>query len=232
MNYLSSVSCGNEKIPLQDTFIYVAVDPAATGAANATTNTDKTGWVVGAVTAQAVNIILEFNEEYFEVSDLLPLLYTLQQRWRPKAIGVEGMMFLQSYLYSAMQRNGRILPLVTLRHGGRSKAGRIKAILPFLSRTYFVRDAVDKAQASLYRWHESMKHGDDGIDALAYWFDLAVPPTLNDLIAHREQRRQWAQEDRYATMDARTRAEAKAIGKYYDTTSRPHTEFDRAFLDT
>lgn len=232
MNYLSTIRYGNKQVSLLDTFIYVTVDPGGGASkANATSQTDKVGYTVGAATIESDFLILDWNEEYMEVTEMVTKLYSLHRRWRPRLIGVERMMFLSGYMYAEMQRRGKILDIVTLAHKGRNKAERIKAFIPFLSKTYFMRTVAEAAQKSLHRWHETMKHGDDGADSLAYFYDVAIPPTLNDLMSHRAERRQWAREERLDQLDPRTKAEAKAIGRFYERTRGPASEFTDSFTD-
>ena len=233
MNYLSTIRYGNKQVSLLDTFIYATFDPGGgTGPANATTQTDKVGWTVGAVTVSSDFLILEWGEEYMEVTSLVTKLLQVHRRWKPRLIGVERMMYLQQYMYAEMQRRGKILDVATLSHKGRNKAERIKAFMPFLSKTYFMRTVVEEAQKSLHRWHETMKHGDDGADSLAYFYDVAIPPTLNDLMSHRAERRQWAREERLDQLDPRTKAEAKAIGRFYERTRGSASEFTDSFTDS
>lgn len=233
MNYFSTVTLPTGvDVSLLDCFIYATCDPGGgTSAANATAKTDKTGLTVGAVTLNSEFIILDWDEQWLEIEALAAALIKIHRRWRPRLIGVERMMYLQQFLFAEMRRRGVPLNLSVLQHKGRSKAERIKAMLPFLRKTYFLDTIADKAQSSMMRWHETMKHGDDGIDSLAYFYDVAIPPTLNDLTTHRQERKRFAREELYETLDPRTRAEAQTIRRYYEN-DRPTSEFTDAFTDS
>jgi hypothetical protein len=217
MNYLSTVQYGTKQVSLLDCFLYATIDPGGgTSAANATSKTDKVGWVVGAATLNSDYIILDFGEEYMEITELVSLIYKIHSRWKPQLIGVERMMYLQQYLLSEMQRKGKILDIFTLSHKGRSKPERIKAFMPFLKQTYFLDGIVNAVQKSLSKWHEKLLHGDDGIDALAYFYDVALAPTLNDLTSSKRERQRWEQEARLESLDPRSRREAESIARKYD----------------
>lgn len=233
MNYHSDVEYAGKRVSLLDCFIYATIDPGGgTSAANANSKTDKAGWTVGAVTLDSDFLILDGGEEYMEVADILQLIYKIHTRWRPKHIGVERMMYLQQFLYSAMQQKGKILPLLTLQHKSRAKADRIKAVIPFLKKTFFFEGIAELAQGAMSRWHERMLHGDDWIDSLAYFYDVAIPPSLNDLMRHREERQRWINEESFELLDARSRREAKAIRRIENGMGYSFNEdYNDAFAD-
>jgi hypothetical protein len=188
MNYNRYINYEGGRIHLLDTFVYIAIDPSGgSSEQNATSRTDKCGWSVAAVNTKDERFILELNERHFDDEQFVAHLFTLNETYLPRSMGIEKTPHLLSIIRREETKRKIALPLVELRPKGRKKSARIRSSRATLGYTYFLADIQPRCQLMFRNWYDDMQHGDDGIDSFAYLGDMIVPPTEEQLTAHKTE---------------------------------------------
>ena len=169
-----------------DTLTYVCIDPAGgTAPKDATTRTDKWGFAVVAVTADAKYFVLDMYAKHLTEAMFMDELWTLEARFHPYRIGIEKTQHLDAYIRLEFARKNRSLPIVKLEPKGRRKERRIMALSALLPNMYFNDKIAGTIQHLMRRWYTDQEHGDDALDALAYILDIASLPTVSMLAEQR-----------------------------------------------
>ena len=176
------------KIHLLDTFVYITIDPSGGASeSTATSTTDKCGWCVGAVNVKDERFILELDEHHFNDEQFVDHVYKLHEKYLPRLIGIEKTPHLMSHFRRAEKEKKLVLPLTELKPRGRKKSVRITSARATLGYTYFLNSILMKSQLMLRSYYGEMQHGDDGVDAFAYFDDICVPPTEQQLLSHKQE---------------------------------------------
>lgn len=188
MDYNSCIEYEHGMVHLLDTFVYITVDPSGGASeATATARIDKCGWTVGAVNAKDERFIFEIGENHLTDEQFIDHVYRLNEEYLPKLIGIEKTPHLMSHFRKAEKERKVVLPLYELRSKGVKKSVRIRSSRLTLGHTYFLDGIQPKCQLMFRNWYDEMLHGDDGIDSFAYFDTIAVPPTVAQLTAHKQE---------------------------------------------
>lgn len=175
-------------VTLLDCFVYIAVDPSGGSSEDtATSRTDKCGWTVCAVDKHDNRFIFEIGERHLDDDQFVRHMYTLNEQYIPKFIGIEKTPHLLTHFRHVEKEKKLVLPIITLAPKGRKKSVRIRAAGTTLGRTYFLDNVTAENQRRFRNWYDEMEHGDDGIDSYAYLDDFAEPPTEEQLVAHKKE---------------------------------------------
>jgi phage terminase large subunit-like protein len=111
--------------------------------------------------------------------ELLDTLFTLYERYRLEAIGIEKTMYLQTFkpfLDEEMRKRNKFMSIRELKHGQQAKEMRIRGLLPRYESgmIYHLKNECDDLENELLRFPKG-KH-DDCADALAYQLQIAGAP--------------------------------------------------------
>ena len=115
-----------------------------------------------------------------------------------RLIGVEtrSLGFVQKRMIEAKRTANLNFGVTELKPGNRSKAERIKALIPLLEDgRFFMFRGLRKLESELWRFKgEELKRGDDLMDALAYVLDVAYKPITvrtKEQLAKEANHREW-----------------------------------------
>lgn len=202
-----------ETVMLKDCLVYVTVDPSGgVSKEQATAKTDKVGVIVNATDTRGRWFVLDWVEEYYTDDQFIELLYQLYARWRYYIVGIEKLPHLMPYIRTKFQQRGRSLPLVELKHRSRTKEQRIRGLSSYFENTFFnVQLDIDR---KITTWHTTQEHGDDGLDALAYQIDIALPPSREQLEQRKRQLIEFEREEAMARLSEREQREWTEIYQY------------------
>lgn len=164
---------------------YIMVDPAISTEDRA----DYTAMVVVGMDEFRKVFILEVVQERLTPMEIIDKLFILDEKYKPKDIGIESVAFqksLQYYIYEESRKRNRYIPIRELRPDpAESKKKRIMSLQPYYARgdifhpTHAIN--IGKLEGELLRFPHSQH--DDIIDALSYFPQVAFPPK-----ARREER--------------------------------------------
>jgi predicted phage terminase large subunit-like protein len=155
----------------EDGSIYITIDPAATTKDTA----DYTGIVVNCVRNGVWNI-LEAYHIRLNPTEMVDEIFYLYDKYkgRLRTMGIEDMMFTQALDYDItrkMQETGKWFNVEKVRHKGRNKEARIRALIPLFERgNISLNDRSQELEEELMRFPAG-EH-DDILDALAYQLDI------------------------------------------------------------
>ena len=156
---------------------YMLIDPAISLEKNA----DYSAFVVVGIDKYNNIYILDILRERLNVNDFINALFTLDEKWRPRAVGLEEVAFQRALRYSInkeQETRKRYLNIIELKPHARNKDQRIKALQPLYAngKVLHNRDIpyTIYLEDELLRFPKG-KH-DDVIDALAYALDIIHPP--------------------------------------------------------
>lgn len=151
--------------------IYITIDPAATTKDTA----DYTGIVVNCV-RNGVWFLLEAYHVKLNPTEIVDELFYLHDKYkgRLRTVGIEDMMFTQALDYDItrrMQETGKWFKVDKVKHKGRNKESRIRALIPLFERgNISLNDRSQDLEEELMRFPAG-EH-DDILDALAYQLDI------------------------------------------------------------
>lgn len=158
--------------------IYITVDPAVSKNDNA----DYTGIVVNEVINGVWNIRQAYHAR-LSGPELIDEIFFLHRKYKNKlrALGVEDIMYVQALDYEftrRMQETKEWFTITKLKHRGRNKENRIRALLPLVERGNIkVAEGCDDLVDELVRF--PIAENDDILDALAYQLDIVNPTEHN-----------------------------------------------------
>lgn len=161
---------------------YIMIDPAI----SEKTGADYTAMVVVGMDEFSKVYVLEIVHEQLTPIQIIDRLYLLDDKWKPKSIGIEVVAYqkaLQYFIAEEGRKRNSLLPIVALdTDPGIRKEKRIEGLQPYYARgdiyhpTY--GNHINILETQLLRF----PHGghDDIIDALAYFPQLAFPPRVKN----------------------------------------------------
>jgi phage terminase large subunit-like protein len=143
-----------------------------------TSTSDYTGWVDNRVDMEG-NWNLIAKKYKMTSADLVEMIFLAHDKYHYEKIGIEKTIYLDSlkpFLDLEMMKRKKMLPIVELKHGGRSKELRIRGLLPRYQagRVFHVKDQCDDLIPQLLRFPKSAE--DDVMDAAAYQDQVAEAP--------------------------------------------------------
>lgn len=154
---------------------YVILDPAFT----ATTESDETGISVVWVDSEGFWYVKSYGVK-LGPKELVEHIFGLYANYKPIHVGIEQVSFLNGlkpYLDTEMRRRNVFLPIVELKHTGKSKEIRIQGLLAYYeSATIFhIEGECEQLEAQLIRF--PLSEFDDVMDSLAYAPQMIKKPS-------------------------------------------------------
>jgi predicted phage terminase large subunit-like protein len=157
---------------------YVMVDPAISQNEDA----DYTAMVVVSMDEFSKVFVREIVRERLTPIEIIDRLFLLDERWRPRSVGIESVAFqksLQYYINEECRKRGHYLPMTEIRpESQESKEQRIRGLQPYYARGDVFHPThvpnIDYFEDELLRFPRGKN--DDTIDALAYFPQLAFTP--------------------------------------------------------
>ena len=154
--------------------ITVCVDPAS----SEKTTSDFNATTVLGMTPEGQAIVLDTKIRRYSPLDLMEDLFSIQERWRPRVIGIEGVAYqkmLKYFVDNEATRRGLYLPIRDLKGStvGKSKDYRIKGLQPMIATG---RLFVHRSQQLLIQQSSDYPLGehDDGPDSLSMHAEVAT----------------------------------------------------------
>lgn len=151
---------------------YITVDPSV----GATERSDYTGIVINRVVNGTWHVVKAYKVR-LNPTQLVDELFYLQRTWKPECIGIEDIMYTQALEYMVerrMRETGEWFRLDKLKHRGRKKENRIRALIPMFERGNIkMSEQTLDLQDELSRF--PLAEYDDVSDALAYQLDVVRP---------------------------------------------------------
>jgi len=162
---------------------YLAVDPAWEGE-------DSTGLAAGARAQNGKLYVLEAKRLRVSPDQMLETVVALALKWRVQKIAFEGVIGGQEWLIKNLrellaQRN-RVIPVVAMSHGNRSKNARIVGLVPELQyrRLYLHERDCEPLRTEMLQYPRSTF--DDCLDACEMLYRVSTKPGQGkDVPAHR-----------------------------------------------
>jgi len=164
-----------EEIP-KTIFNFIVIDPALSEAATA----DYTGVVVCSVDVNGTRYIRYAKRHKVNPSQLIDLIFELNDVWSPLNIGIEEVAFQKAILYfidAEMKRRRKMLPITGIKAPtDRTKEMRILSLVPWFQ---WGRILMAQGLTDLESEMMSFPRGahDDLLDCVAYIDSIAVTPT-------------------------------------------------------
>lgn len=122
---------------------------------------------------------IEAYKYKMNTAQFVELLFTLQQKHHYEKIGIEKTIYLDAlkpFIDMEQMKRKTMLPIVELKHGGRSKVLRIRGLLPRYQygNIFHIQGRCDDLVPQLLRFPKGAE--DDILDALAYQDQVAESP--------------------------------------------------------
>lgn len=169
-----------DELPKVRLSCFITIDPAFT----TKQESDFTGISIAWIDAQGMWHLKAWKEK-ITPKELIDLVFTLFEEYKPEAIGIEEIGFTQGlkpFLDDEMRRRNKHLPLKMLKHNQSHKETRIRGLLSYFEAgtILFLKNECNDLEEELLRFPHSQT--DDVMDSLAYIPQIIYKPyNVDDL---------------------------------------------------